>query len=128
MGGACWAWTGTWAWAGSVSPPVLLPPVYVMLSCTFKYGRQDVDVMGVAFRRDLFVVTRQVYPPLLDKQQLTHTEVQKRLLYKLGQHAYPFYLEVSGPDRDQDQDRDSSLCASVSRQPALLGGSAAGTF
>lgn len=65
-----------------------------MLSCTFKYGRQDMDVMGVAFRRDLFVVTRQVYPELQDKEALTHTKVQRRLLQKLGDHAFPFFFEV----------------------------------
>lgn len=68
--------------------------VYVMLSCTFKYGREGMDVMGVAFRRDLFVVTRQVYPELQDKKQLTHTKVQQRLLQKLGNNAFPFFFEV----------------------------------
>ncbi|CAG02124.1 unnamed protein product, partial [Tetraodon nigroviridis] len=80
--------------------------VYVMLSCTFKYGRQDMDVMGVAFRRDLFVVTRQVYPELQDKEQLTHTKVQQRLLQKLGDNAFPFFFEF--PD---------NLPCSVALQP-----------
>lgn len=69
--------------------------VYVMMSCTFRYGRQDMDVMGVAFRRDLFVVTRQVYPELQDKEKLTHTKIQQRLLRKLGDNAFPFFFEVS---------------------------------
>lgn len=69
--------------------------VYVMLSCTFRYGRQDMDVMGVAFRRDLFVVTRQVYPELQDKEKLTHTKIQQKLLRKLGDNAFPFFFEVS---------------------------------
>ncbi|CAF88276.1 unnamed protein product, partial [Tetraodon nigroviridis] len=80
--------------------------VYVMLSCTFKYGRQDMDVMGVAFRRDLFVVTRQVYPELQDKEQLTHTKVQQRLLQKPGDNAFPFFFEF--PD---------NLPCSVALQP-----------
>ncbi|XP_017296598.1 S-arrestin-like isoform X2 [Kryptolebias marmoratus] len=80
--------------------------VYVMLSCTFRYGRQDMDVMGVAFRRDLFVVTRQVYPELQDKEQLTHTKIQQKLLRKLGDNAYPFFFEF--PD---------NLPCSVSLQP-----------
>ncbi|XP_077961299.1 S-arrestin [Gasterosteus aculeatus] len=67
--------------------------VYVMLSCTFRYGRQDVDVMGVAFRRDLLLVTRQVYPELQDKEKLTHTKTQKKLLQKLGPDAFPFFFE-----------------------------------
>lgn len=78
--------------------------VYVMLSCTFRYGRQDMDVMGVAFRRDLFVVTRQVYPELQDKEKLTHTKIQQKLLRKLGDNAFPFFFEVSeqqGPPSNQ---------------------------
>ncbi|XP_071387499.1 S-arrestin-like [Centroberyx affinis] len=80
--------------------------VYVMLSCTFRYGRQDMDVLGVAFRRDLFLVTRQVYPELQDRQKLTHTKVQERLLRKLGNNAFPFFFEF--PD---------NLPCSVALQP-----------
>ncbi|XP_070761350.1 S-arrestin-like isoform X1 [Enoplosus armatus] len=80
--------------------------VYVMLSCTFRYGRQDMDVMGVAFRRDLFLVTRQVYPELQDKEKLTHTKVQQKLLRKLGDNAFPFFFEF--PD---------NLPCSVALQP-----------
>ncbi|XP_010748089.1 S-arrestin isoform X2 [Larimichthys crocea] len=80
--------------------------VYVMLSCTFRYGRQDMDVMGVAFRRDLFLVIRQVYPELQDKEKLTHTKIQQKLLRKLGNNAYPFFFEF--PD---------NLPCSVALQP-----------
>nr|XP_046244193.1 S-arrestin b isoform X1 [Scatophagus argus] len=79
---------------------------YVMLSCTFRYGRQDMDVMGVAFRRDLFLVTRQVYPELQDKEKLTHTRMQQKLLRKLGDNAFPFFFEF--PD---------NLPCSVALQP-----------
>lgn len=75
--------------------------VYVMLSCTFRYGRQDMDVMGVAFRRDLFLVTRQVYPELQDKEKLTHTKVQQKLLRKLGDNAFPFFFEVRRWDKNK---------------------------
>uniref|UniRef100_A0A3P9H6Z9 S-arrestin n=1 Tax=Oryzias latipes TaxID=8090 RepID=A0A3P9H6Z9_ORYLA len=85
------------------------PVVYVMLSCTFRYGRQDMDVMGVAFRRDLFLVTRQVYPELQDKEKLTHTKIQQKLLRKLGDNAFPFFFEF--PD---------NLPCSVSLQPGPL--------
>uniref|UniRef100_A0A3P8VPU4 S-arrestin n=1 Tax=Cynoglossus semilaevis TaxID=244447 RepID=A0A3P8VPU4_CYNSE len=86
-----------------IKPDVLL---YVMLSCTFRYGRQDMDVLGVAFRRDLFLQTRQVYPELQDKEKLTHTKIQKKLLRKLGDNAYPFFFEF--PD---------NLPCSVTLQP-----------
>lgn len=111
-----------------------------MLSCTFRYGRQDMDVMGVAFRRDLFVVTRQVYPELQDKEKLTHTKIQQKLLRKLGDNAFPFFFEVSeqrGPPSNQQlpasnlqpstlNTRSLSLFGvSVPRQLAMFSGSAA---
>uniref|UniRef100_A0A665UWV6 S-arrestin n=1 Tax=Echeneis naucrates TaxID=173247 RepID=A0A665UWV6_ECHNA len=83
--------------------------VYVMLSCTFRYGHQDMDVMGVAFKRDLFMVTRQVYPELQDKEKLTHTKIQQKLLRKLGENAFPFFFEF--PD---------NLPCSVCLQPGPL--------
>uniref|UniRef100_A0A3Q2XXI5 S-arrestin n=1 Tax=Hippocampus comes TaxID=109280 RepID=A0A3Q2XXI5_HIPCM len=71
------------------------PLVFVTLSCTFRYGRDDMDVMGVAFRRELYLSTRQVYPPLQDREQGVHTRMQAKLLRKLGDDAYPFFFEVS---------------------------------
>uniref|UniRef100_A0A671MR40 S-arrestin n=1 Tax=Sinocyclocheilus anshuiensis TaxID=1608454 RepID=A0A671MR40_9TELE len=67
--------------------------VYVMLSCTFRYGRDDMDVLGMAFRRDIFLSSRQVYPPLQDKERSIHTKVQEKILRKLGDNAYPFFFE-----------------------------------
>uniref|UniRef100_A0AAR2LKJ6 S-arrestin n=1 Tax=Pygocentrus nattereri TaxID=42514 RepID=A0AAR2LKJ6_PYGNA len=81
--------------------------VYVMLSCTFRYGRDDLDMLGMAFRRDIFLCTRQVYPPLQDRDRSIHTKIQERLLRKLGNNAYPFFFEF--PD---------NLPCSVALQPA----------
>ncbi|XP_076832778.1 S-arrestin b isoform X1 [Brachyhypopomus gauderio] len=81
--------------------------VYVMLSCTFRYGRDDMDVMGLAFQRDVFLCTRQVYPPLQDRERCIHTQLQERLLHKLGHNAHPFFFEF--PD---------NLPCSVALQPA----------
>ncbi|XP_030630361.1 S-arrestin a [Chanos chanos] len=80
---------------------------FVTLSCTFRYGRDDMDVMGIAFRRDIYMSTRQIYPPLQDKEQGTLTKVQEKLLRKLGDNAYPFFFEF--PD---------NLPCSVGLQPA----------
>ncbi|XP_039597448.1 S-arrestin a [Polypterus senegalus] len=79
--------------------------VYVMLSCIFRYGRDDMDVLGLAFRRDIYVSTRQLYPPLQDRR--AHTKMQERLLRKLGDNAYPFFFEL--PD---------NLPSSVGLQPS----------
>ncbi|XP_028450180.1 S-arrestin [Perca flavescens] len=83
-----------------------LPPVFVTLSCTFRYGRDDMDVMGIAFRRELYLATRQVYPPLQDLEKGVHTRMQAKLLHKLGNNAYPFFFEF--PD---------NLPCSVALQP-----------
>ncbi|KAM9439701.1 S-arrestin a [Clarias gariepinus] len=80
---------------------------YVTLSCTFRYGRDDMDVMGIAFRRDIYLSTRQIYPPLQDREQCTFTKAQEKLLRKLGYNAYPFFFEF--PD---------NLPCSVGLQPA----------
>ncbi|KAI4898831.1 hypothetical protein NFI96_021558 [Prochilodus magdalenae] len=61
----------------------------------FRYGRDDMDVMGLAFRRDIYLSTRQIYPALQDKKQCTLTKVQEKLLRKLGDNAYPFFFECS---------------------------------
>lgn len=73
---------------------LLCPPVFVTLSCTFRYGRDDMDVIGIAFRRELYLSTRQVYPPLQDREKGIHSKTQARLLRKLGNNAYPFFFEV----------------------------------
>jgi len=56
----------------SIDGIVLLDPDYVnevpgrkvlaTLSCVFRYGREDLDVLGLTFRRDLYSVTQQVWP------------------------------------------------------------------
>ncbi|KAI4796580.1 hypothetical protein KUCAC02_026884, partial [Chaenocephalus aceratus] len=68
--------------------------VFVTLSCTFRYGRDDVSVLGVALRRELHVSSRQVYPPLQDRESCIHSRMQAKLLQKLGDNAYPFFFEL----------------------------------
>ncbi|CAM4596202.1 unnamed protein product [Leuciscus chuanchicus] len=66
---------------------------YASLSCVFRYGRDDTDVMGISFKREIYMATRQIYPPLQDKEQGILTKVQDKLLRKLGDNAYPFFFE-----------------------------------
>lgn len=88
------------------------------------------DVMGIAFRRELYLSTRQVFPPLQDRDKAVHTKIQAKLLRKLGEHAYPFFFEVSSRRSAGGRSRlrkQTCVCvSSVSGQPALLSGSAAG--
>ncbi|NWW68912.1 ARRS protein, partial [Ifrita kowaldi] len=64
--------------------------VFVSLTCAFRYGREDIDVIGLTFRRDLFFSRVQVYPPADKPESLTL--LQESLLKKLGKNAYPFFF------------------------------------
>lgn len=109
---------------------VLVDPEYVKdrkvfthILSAFRYGREDLDVLGLTFRKDLYVASVQVFPPVYklnndnkevlvnpqilnsigglnnnfnDSQNLCHslTKLQERLIKKLGFNAYPFYFKV----------------------------------
>ncbi|KAK1889606.1 Arrestin red cell isoform 2 [Dissostichus eleginoides] len=67
--------------------------VFVTLTCAFRYGREDLDVLGLSFRKDLYVSTLQVFPPLEEKKTPL-SRLQERLLKKLGQQAHPFHFTI----------------------------------
>ncbi|XP_006527933.1 arrestin-C isoform X11 [Mus musculus] len=68
--------------------------VFVRLTCAFRYGRDDLDVIGLTFRKDLYVQTKQVAPAEPTSIQGPLTALQERLLHKLGVNAYPFTLQM----------------------------------
>uniref|UniRef100_A0A4W4HEM4 Beta-arrestin-1 n=1 Tax=Electrophorus electricus TaxID=8005 RepID=A0A4W4HEM4_ELEEL len=67
--------------------------VFVTLTCAFRYGREDLDVLGLTFRKDLFVANIQAFPPMPEEKK-SLTRLQERLIKKLGEHAYPFTFEI----------------------------------
>nr|DBA29924.1 TPA: hypothetical protein GDO54_005975 [Pyxicephalus adspersus] len=67
--------------------------VFVTLTCAFRYGREDLDVLGLSFRKDLFISTFQAYPPLPEEKKPL-TRLQERLIKKLGEQAHPFYFTI----------------------------------
>lgn len=68
--------------------------VFITLTCAFRYGREDLDVLGLTFRKDLFVASIQAFPPVPGEKK-SLTRLQERLIKKLGEHAYPFTFEVN---------------------------------
>ncbi|KAF6777135.1 hypothetical protein AHF37_03963 [Paragonimus kellicotti] len=53
---------------------VLVDPEYVRdrkvfthVLAAFRYGREDLDVLGLTFRKDLYLASTQVYPPVYDE-------------------------------------------------------------
>uniref|UniRef100_A0A673L5F3 Beta-arrestin-1 n=1 Tax=Sinocyclocheilus rhinocerous TaxID=307959 RepID=A0A673L5F3_9TELE len=67
--------------------------VFVTLTCAFRYGREDLDVLGLTFRKDLFAANIQAFPPVPEEKK-SLTRLQERLIKKLGEHAYPFTFEI----------------------------------
>ncbi|XP_041483326.1 beta-arrestin-1-like [Lytechinus variegatus] len=68
--------------------------VFAHVLAAFRYGREDLDVLGLTFRKDLYLASVQVYPkPTEEERPLTR--LQERLIKKLGSNAYPFYFEVT---------------------------------
>ncbi|KAM6143250.1 arrestin-C [Erethizon dorsatum] len=68
--------------------------MFVTLTCAFRYGRDDLDVIGLTFHKDLYVQTQQVVPAEPNSLQVPLTILQERLLHKLGDNAYPFTLQM----------------------------------
>ncbi|EFB20649.1 hypothetical protein PANDA_006374, partial [Ailuropoda melanoleuca] len=64
--------------------------VYVSLTCAFRYGQEDIDVIGLRFRRDLYFTQAQVFPPV--EAAGAPTKLQESLMKKLGGNTYPFLL------------------------------------
>ncbi|XP_067828266.1 arrestin red cell isoform X1 [Heptranchias perlo] len=67
--------------------------VFVTLTCAFRYGREDLDVLGLSFRKDLFIATFQAFPQLPEEKKPL-TRLQERLIKKLGENAYPFFFTL----------------------------------
>lgn len=42
--------------------------IYVQVLGAFRYGREDLDIIGLSFRKDLFSATIQAYPPVLNNK------------------------------------------------------------
>lgn len=67
--------------------------VFAQVVCTFRYGREEDEVMGLSFYKELYLASEQVYPPL-EKRPHELTRTQERLVKKLGDWAIPFRLTL----------------------------------
>lgn len=81
---------------------VLVSPEYVdsgrkvwcQLVCSFRYGREEDEVMGLNFQKNLFLASEQIFPQI-KKPEFNPSKLQDRLLKKLGQNAIPFTFTFS---------------------------------
>jgi beta-arrestin len=67
--------------------------ITVQLLAAFRYGREDLDVLGLTFRKDLISQFFQVYPVVTETARPL-TRLQERLRKKLGENAFPFWFEI----------------------------------
>ena len=53
--------------------------VFGHVLAAFRYGREDLDVLGLTFRKDLYLASSQIFPmdPTSQKRTLTRLQVIK---------------------------------------------------
>ncbi|RZF35910.1 hypothetical protein LSTR_LSTR013959 [Laodelphax striatellus] len=68
--------------------------VFGQVICSFRYGREEDEVMGLNFQKDLYLASEQIYPPKEGKEQ-NLTKLQERLVKKLGPNAVPFTFNIN---------------------------------
>ncbi|KAK7078647.1 Arrestin (or S-antigen), C-terminal domain, partial [Halocaridina rubra] len=65
--------------------------VYACVTVTYRFGREEDEVMGLHFSKDLQLTCEQIYP---SSENAEPTAVQDRLMKKLGTNAYPFAITI----------------------------------
>ncbi|XP_049782862.1 arrestin homolog [Schistocerca cancellata] len=68
--------------------------VYGQVILTFRYGREDEEVMGLKFCNEAIMCLAQLYPPSISTPEIT-TPLQDALLRRLGHNAFPFTMEMT---------------------------------
>ena len=74
--------------------------------CLFRHGREDLDVLGLSFRKDLYEDHIVLYPrgegsaaaaaaTATAADDAPKTKLQERLIRKLGAGAIPFVFQVA---------------------------------
>jgi arrestin-1 len=66
--------------------------VFGQVVCSFRYGREEDEVMGLNFQKELFLASEQIYPAPEKSKDLS--KIQERLLKKLGGNAFPFTFNI----------------------------------
>lgn len=62
----------------------------LQLYTTYRYGREEDEVMGVKFSKEIVLSKSQIAPEARDQEKMELTPVQEKLMRKFGQNAFPF--------------------------------------
>ena len=57
--------------------------VYGHVLAAFRYGREDLDVLGLTFRKDLYLASEEIFPGDKTKTTVTDSDKPKRPLTRL---------------------------------------------
>lgn len=66
--------------------------VFGQIVCSFRYGREEDEVMGLNFQKEMILVSEQIYPPT--EKLKDPSKLQERLMKKLGPNAFPFNFNI----------------------------------
>lgn len=64
--------------------------LYGQVVTTYRYGREEDEVMGVKFSKEMVIAQAQIAPQLNRNEKQEYTPIQEKLLKKMGPNAYPF--------------------------------------
>ncbi|KNC31625.1 hypothetical protein FF38_01247, partial [Lucilia cuprina] len=69
--------------------------VYAQLTLTFRYGREDEEVMGLRFCNEAIMSLHQIWPRNEEPNKESLSPLQEALLKRLGDGAHPFTLTLT---------------------------------
>ncbi|KZC11485.1 Phosrestin-1 [Dufourea novaeangliae] len=70
--------------------------VFGQITLTFRYGREDEEVMGLKFCNEAVMCLAQLYPPFAGADhQETPTPLQEALVARLGPNAHAFTMDIT---------------------------------
>lgn len=67
--------------------------VFGQVLTTFRYGREEDEVMGLHFSRQLYLASEQVYPQKSETDVII-SKLQDKLLKRFADNSYPFTFEL----------------------------------
>ncbi|KAK9503173.1 hypothetical protein O3M35_011798 [Rhynocoris fuscipes] len=62
--------------------------IFGTVQTIYRFGREEDEVMGLKFSKEMVLAKEQIVPPSNEKKELT--PIQEKLLRKFGQNAFPF--------------------------------------
>ncbi|RZF40022.1 hypothetical protein LSTR_LSTR002425 [Laodelphax striatellus] len=69
--------------------------IFGQVTLTFRYGREDEEVMGLKFCNEAIMCLAQLHPPHERAPHEPNTPLQDALLKRLGPNAHPFTMDVT---------------------------------